>query len=301
MPECMEIYIETSDFKKLDIEQLGTKEKFWLVSPKGVNWLFKFSRPGAGEHWSEVCAALIANKLGIAHAEYYFSRWEGKIGVVTPSFVEKNEYLVMGNEILKDYDPYYPSSSSEEKAPKAYTPKEVFDCLKKFQALEPFQWKGESPTNIFFDYLFLDALVGNVDRHHENWGIVVNSLDKTKSLAVTFDHASSLGRELTEKRKKDRLKTKDKNYSVLAYSKKAKTPFYESKIGRRLDAVEVLFSFLELDPSLKQRLEALIRICEQQEISQIINSIPSIWMADLDKTFAKKLIEVNLERIKQNA
>ena len=38
-----------------DLEQLGTKEKFWFYfSDDTVNLqLFKYSRPGTGEHWSE--------------------------------------------------------------------------------------------------------------------------------------------------------------------------------------------------------------------------------------------------------
>lgn len=42
----------------------------------------------------------------------------------------------------------------------------------------------------------LDALVANLDRHHENWGIVVDPSGLLPTeLAPTFDHASSLGDE----------------------------------------------------------------------------------------------------------
>lgn len=41
-----------------DLEQLGTKEKFWFsMDTEPKLWLFKFSRAGTGEHWSEKCAA----------------------------------------------------------------------------------------------------------------------------------------------------------------------------------------------------------------------------------------------------
>ena len=37
-----------------DLEQLGTKEKFWFsMDTEPKLWLFKFSRAGTGEHWSE--------------------------------------------------------------------------------------------------------------------------------------------------------------------------------------------------------------------------------------------------------
>jgi len=69
----------------------------------------------------------------------------------------------------------------------------------------------------------LDAVIGNTDRHHENWGIL---LRRTKRrwmgmLAPTFDHASSLGRELRdETRGKCRRRLLSEN-QVGAYSEKA--------------------------------------------------------------------------------
>ena len=50
------------------------------------------------------------------------------------------------------------------------------------------------------EYLLLDAVIGNVDRHHENWGILGKDVDGSVKgrLAPTFDHASSLGRELLD-------------------------------------------------------------------------------------------------------
>jgi hypothetical protein len=50
----------------------------------------------------------------------------------------------------------------------------------------------------------LDALIGNTDRHHENWGVQVDPRmpreDDTPhfELAPSFDHASSLGRNITD-------------------------------------------------------------------------------------------------------
>lgn len=43
-------------------------------------------------------------------------------------------------------------------------------------------------------------MIGNVDRHHENWGILRKRVDGEwyGRLAPTFDHASSLGRELVD-------------------------------------------------------------------------------------------------------
>ena len=56
------------------------------------------------------------------------------------------------------------------------------------------------------EYLVLDALIGNTDRHHENWGMLRKRRGErwTGFIAPSFDHASSLGRELLDVRR-DRL------------------------------------------------------------------------------------------------
>jgi hypothetical protein len=50
---------------------------------------------------------------------------------------------------------------------------------------------------LFPGYLMLDALIGNTDRHHENWGArVLAGLGNGRRMAVlapTYDHASSEG------------------------------------------------------------------------------------------------------------
>ena len=47
-------------------------------------------------------------------------------------------------------------------------------------------------------YAILDGLIGNTDRHHGNWGLIYNSAERTYTLAPTFDHSSSLGRDISD-------------------------------------------------------------------------------------------------------
>jgi serine/threonine protein kinase HipA of HipAB toxin-antitoxin module len=57
-------------------------------------------------------------------------------------------------------------------------------------------------------YIVLDAVIGNTDRHHENWGLLIERRgeDTFGLIAPSFDHASSLGRELENKRREMLLK-----------------------------------------------------------------------------------------------
>lgn len=58
-------------------EDLGTKEKSWYTW-QGHKWLFKKSRPGTGEHWSEKVAEQLCCRLSIPHARYELARYKGE-------------------------------------------------------------------------------------------------------------------------------------------------------------------------------------------------------------------------------
>ena len=47
-------------------------------------------------------------------------------------------------------------------------------------------------------YAILDGLIGNTDRHHENWMFFYHPELRSYRLAPSYDHGSSLGRELQD-------------------------------------------------------------------------------------------------------
>jgi hypothetical protein len=84
-----------------DIEQLGSKPKFWVVLD-GKRWLFKEVRPGTGEDWAEKVAAELADRLCIQAAAVELAQYEERRGCVSRSFVDVSagQALVHGNEVL---------------------------------------------------------------------------------------------------------------------------------------------------------------------------------------------------------
>ena len=86
----------------------------------------------------------------------------------------------------------------------------------------------KTAVEVFAGYLMLDAWIANQDRHHENWGLViVFESEKPKiHLAPTFDHASSLGRNETDKNRQERLTTKDEGRNIKHYVSRARSAFY---------------------------------------------------------------------------
>ena len=114
---------------------------------------------------------------------------------------------------------------------------------------------------IFVGYLLFDALIGNTDRHHENWGIVLIRDDEgTRTiaggasfklcLAPSFDHASSLGRDLTDLKRQERLNTRYKRGNAEAYAERGRSAFYGAgQLGRTLTCREVVENLLRIFPN----------------------------------------------------
>lgn len=100
--------IEISSEMRRDVEQLGSKPKFWFTHDT-QNWLFKEARQNTGEDWSEKLASEIALLLGIQTHHAELAVFEERRGCAVKSFIESHQtFLVHGNELLggvfDDYD-----------------------------------------------------------------------------------------------------------------------------------------------------------------------------------------------------
>ena len=193
-------------------ETMGTKEKFWCRDEKGLHWLFKFARPRTGEHWSEKIAAEVGLALGVPCAHVELAECRGQPGSLTRSFVTKGwASLVHGNELLQEVDASYPVVKL--RGVTKHTVDAVLGLLSKVDAPTSSDPRLVSAADIFMGYLLLDAVVVNSDRHHENWG-VLQLAGGVRRLAPSYDHASSLGRELLDADRQARLATRDARRSV---------------------------------------------------------------------------------------
>lgn len=68
----------------------------------------------------------------------------------------------------------------------------------------------------------MSILVANTDRHHENWALLLTD-DRSPQLAPSFDHASSLGFQLSDDERQDRLDTTDSGRTVEAFARRGRS------------------------------------------------------------------------------
>ena len=281
------------------IESMGSKEKFWFRFPEeedsGPDWLFKFPRPNTGEHWAEKIAAEVAAALGISHAIVELAVSHNVRGSISRSFLRSNEWLIHGNECLSDLAWSYsfldwrvrPYDSRKRYGQSQHT----LDTI--FEAMEDYRWDKSG----FAEYIILDGIIGNTDRHHENWGWVMDSKDpEWLQLAPSFDHASSLGRELSDERR-ERLLIQGQAGS---YSERAPGAIYWSEEGRQGPAPLQLVR-LAVNEYPEVFLPCLSKLSNltEENILDIVNRIPEDWMTDLQRKFAVELMKYNLAQLRE--
>jgi hypothetical protein len=187
-------------------EQLGSKEKFWFAREDG-QWLFKKARQNTGEDWAEKLGSELARLLEISAAQVELSCFAAQRGSASKSFVRSGENLTHGNEILAGMIVGYDRNKRLHQTD--HTLANIRAAVKKLVVSQ------EGSEEIFRDlcgYFVLDGLICNTDRHHENWGLLsfFTQLDPTLTVtdirvAPSFDHASSLGRELLDEKRKELL------------------------------------------------------------------------------------------------
>ena len=294
--------VEVPDSAADQIEQLGTRPKFWFHRD-GQDWLFKEVRPGTGEDWAEKVASEVCSLLQLPCAEYHLAVWKGRRGVITPNFVPEDARLVHGNEVLGRVLPGYPGGQRykvrEHKLDTVVAVLRTF--TERLRLRPPIGAPGTPPTDsalgVFLGYLMLDSLIANQDRHHENWALIV-APDGSVYLAPTYDHASSLGRNESDGNRHDRLTTSDRQRGMEAYVRRARSALYESSGATRplgtLDAFRRLAFRLPADAkSWLDRLHSL----EDRRVRVLLERIPDDKISGIGIDFAMEMIKLNRERL----
>ena len=277
----------------LESEDMGTKEKFWYRKPgdDGRDWLFKRPRPETGEHWAEKIAAEVARVLRIPHATAELAEFQDQRGSVSRSFVSEDQELWHGNQIMEwtvaDYDPNIRRGQSD------HSFENIWRSLERV-------FRGSTAAKkhkkMFAMYMLLDAVIGNTDRHHENWGLLRRRIEGQWKgrLAPSFDHASSLGREMLDERRTLLLR----EGRVGWYSERGDGGIYWGRNTQTvLSPLDLVRRAAEAYPSYFT--VALARLAELRDslVTEIVHRVPRDWMSPPARTFAISLIAYNRRRL----
>lgn len=287
-------------------EQLGTKPKFWFEHA-GCRWLFKETRAipspagaeSAGEDWSEKVAAEVAHVLGIPAAEVELAEYRGRRGCASKSFTSASQQLMHGNEILAGYvagyDPGYDRAVWFKQSD--HTLENIILAIRE---MFPRWAESRAVLTQLASYIVLDALIGNVDRHHENWGLLwqvivdhddfreTARLAKEYVVAPSYDHASSLGRELLDKKRVDRLRSG----SVESYVRKGRGGIYNPGGARGENPLVLVESAANEYPEFFQTTFERLRGTSLDALTATVDRVPDSRISQPARDFAKAMLGV---------
>jgi hypothetical protein len=162
----------------------------------------------------------------------------------------------------------------------------------------PINWTPPSgiqtAIDVFVGYLLLDTWIGNGDRHHENWGIVriktASTSEETTHLAPTYDHASSLGRDLTDEQRQKR--------SLEAYANKCFSAFYGSVDDKKtLKTFDMFLLIANRYPKAACVWLARLENITEANILDIFNRINSSRISPNASNFARSILKINKCRL----
>jgi len=150
----------------------------------------------------------------------------------------------------------------------------------------------ETALDVFVGHILFDAWVANQDRHHENWGTVV--LGSQMHLAPTFDHASSLARNLTDKERLNDFKPAINTEMISSFVRKARSAFYASVQDRKpLSTMEAWRAFSSRAPQAAEAWLRRLASVKVATLEQMVANIPSSRMSGAAVDFTVKLLEEN--------
>ena len=278
------------------IEQLGSKRKFWFRLPEDKQpWLFKYTRENTGEDWSEKIASEMARLLEIPAAQVELAMFMGKRGCASRMFVLTTQGfdLIHGSEVLSGrvlgYDRSKQWHQSQHNIKNIITAVELtFTPRQRIKQLRTLA-----------GFIVLDAIICNTDRHHDNWGLLRGPFGRGRAkhqVAPSFDHASSLGRELTDSRREAILKSND----IERYAMKGRGGiFWEERDAKSENPLLLAIKAAKDYPTyFAPWLQKLHRLAPE-DMARIVDRIPVQYMNSEAKVFCLRLMTYTIAKLKE--
>jgi hypothetical protein len=243
-----------------------------------------------GDDWSERVACEVGRLVGVPTAEVELAVYGDMVGVVSRRFLRQDavETLVHGNELLSAVT----TVGDHPRDRTGYT----LDAVRR--SLEGAGPPCTTPDiggagNWFAGYLLLDALIGNTDRHQENWGVIRTDAEST--LAPSFDHASCLGFLLSDDERIERLNTNDENRGAARFAERAQSKF-EERLPTRLAAIAYLRG--SSDQAGQFWVSAIANM--PPTLRLVLPRVPPDRMSVPARSFADAVYRLNLEWLSQH-
>lgn len=285
-------------------EAMGTKGKFWVSLPDDKEpWLFKLSRESdgrhVGEHWAEKVAAEVADLLLLPHAEVELATFNNVPGSLSRRFTELSlpgTALAHGNDLLEGLVIKY--GRYKQRKQSNHTLGNILRVIDQM-FLDPDD--HDLALVHFIGYLVLDALILNTDRHHQNWALIryTTSNDELRGhrMAPSFDHASSLGRNVTQAQL---AAWACRPSEIARYARNAPGLIYAlSTDTKGLNPIELVRLALRVKPDYVHPWLRRLHTLDPEALAAIVHRVPPTAMSAEQKAFTTALLRHTLSVLQQ--
>ena len=309
----------------IELEGDGKDALCWIIYDQ-ERYLFKPIMEGEYNVWGEIISMMVAKMMNIPCAEYRIASLGNITGVLSKSFLKKEDTLILGTEIYQRF---------LNKRKKEVESLSHHNILKNISSKSMFYYLNNlSSTSFILDYsaisseqkvrieqelsrmLLFDLITLQGDRHSNNWGIIFN--DNTYRLCPLFDNSASFGlgypmmKERIERFRSEKMNARrfgdNTNIYSLIYQASPDFTLNEENIldinKRKKDKIPKVFSlfYQKLDDFSKEKVEAILDKFDGDSIDLLLKEAEMISGMKMDEDvfyYIAMVLEMNICMLKE--
>ena len=283
---------------------MGGKAPKWVLAQSDNPEDFYIAKLGATNGRAETFTELFNNQLGEAlgfeMAHSGVARLDAELYFVTKNFRATGERLVHGSLMIEEV-----FGAKQETERINYKSEQSFygvDFLK--QVIEEF-CKNDAPPIFqkFVEMLIFDALIGSMDRHAQNWGVLQQtSLPERFRFAPIFDSARALLWSLPESKLMDYDKDETKLRGYVDASKPCIGPPRDHPKVNSCNHFDVAENLVRLYPHLVEAPLERVTAGVVTKASKLLDSFPYLrYLSAVRRKLMLKVLAIRADKMMEVA
>lgn len=259
----------------------GGSERKIGIKIENEYYMIKFQKKTAfgkrNNHISEYLGSQIFNMLGVNAQETILGTFKDENVVVCKDFNIDGYQFVPFNDVGE-------STIEEDKEKYQYSYEDIMSLLLLNKKIT----NVEDVVSSFWEIYIIDALLGNFDRHGNNWGFLKKN--NKYEMAPVFDNGSCLFPNMINEDEMIYIMNSKEETAKRVYS----FPTSQIKLnGKKSSYYDVINSLV-----YKECNEALIKIFKRINLKEIFNLIDDIKsISEVHKSFYKYILNERYEKI----
>lgn len=259
----------------------GGSERKIGIKIENEYYMIKFQKKTAfgkrNNHISEYLGSQIFNMLGVNAQETILGTFKDENVVVCKDFNIDGYQFVPFNDVGE-------STIEEDKEKYQYSYEDIMSLLLLNKKIT----NVEDVVSSFWEIYIIDALLGNFDRHGNNWGFLKKN--NKYEMAPVFDNGSCLFPNMINEDEMIYIMNSKEETAKRVYS----FPTSQIKLnGKKSSYYDVINSLV-----YKECNEALIKIFKRINLKEIFNLIDDIKsISEVHKSFYKYMLNERYEKI----